>query len=73
MDRIARGLGVTEAGLRVLARAVADPDGDAWGPGFGVAAAGARQKLGRQGYIDDDRRITDAGREIVCRARALGW
>ena len=71
MDKIAQKLGVTEAGLRVLARAVADPEGDAWGPGFGAAAAGAR--LSRQGYIDADRRITDAGREIVRRARALGW
>lgn len=84
--QIARKLGVTEAGLSVLAKLAAGRY--AWG---GVAG----QKLVEQGYVQliatpgPSRRhvgvrdpqgrhgsepfVTDAGREIVRQARAMGW
>jgi hypothetical protein len=65
--RFARKLGVTPDGLEQLARAVA---------GDGTVRGGmARMKLVEQGYAAGDVRsqITDAGREIVRRAREMGW
>ena len=84
--KICRDLGVTPAGLRALAKAVAHPNG--WypsGDGAGMSAQGARTRLERDGLIvatvtpiagyrwGNYYRITDAGREIVARARAIGW
>lgn len=71
-DRIAQQLGVTEAGLRVLAKLAAGHA--AWGGNAG-------HKLVEQGYVSLDEtgtyhhaaRITDAGREVVRKARAMGW
>lgn len=75
---VLKSLGVSEAGLRVLMRAVAN-DGKASGDGFGHASGGARTALYRQGHVEEDpaaryhaARITDSGREIVRRARAMG-
>jgi hypothetical protein len=76
---ICRQLGVTPAGLRVLAKAAASPDGSAYGPGFGHAAAGARGKLIAAGLITKAEgdlpqgSITEKGRAIVAKARELGW
>jgi hypothetical protein len=76
--RVARALGITTAGLRQLARGAARPDGDVGG-GMGTV------RLERQGLAapaDPERRavsaytpsvITDAGRELVARARRMGW
>ena len=75
--RIAKSLGVSVVGLAVLSRAVAN-DGVVAGwaggnPGsakVGLLAKGliAETRPGFYGAV-----ITDAGREIVRRARALGW
>lgn len=80
--QIARKLGVTEAGLSVLAKLAAGRA--AWGGNAGA-------KLVEQGYVvlqlsqtqsrrrgplgshDYEPFITDAGREIVRQARAMGW
>jgi hypothetical protein len=69
---VAKKLGVTPLGLAVLARMVA-------GGGVGRTAGMAGQKLIKQGYVQEreeygvQRQITDAGREIVQRAREMGW
>ena len=70
---IADRLGVTPTGLRVLGRMVA-------GNGTGPTAGNAGVKLAGQGHVvapcianDYRATITDSGREIVRRARALGW
>jgi hypothetical protein len=68
-DVIAKQLGVTPVGLQSLAKAVAT--GRMPG-GVGML------KLVRQGYATERQgapggEITDAGREIVRRARELGW
>lgn len=83
--RIARSLEVSETGLKLLMRAVALPDGRASGEGFGHGSGGARAKLLAQGYVGERNLdcdpalgepytayITDAGREIVRRAREMG-
>jgi hypothetical protein len=62
--------GVTVAGLKMLAEAVA-------GDGTVGRANTRRNKLCQQGYVTGARmfepsRITDAGREIV-RQREMGW
>ena len=79
-DKIAKQLGVTAAGLRLLARAASQPDGRASGPGFGFSAAGARARLTNAGLVEDtgekypfQSRITSRGRELVAQARILGW
>jgi hypothetical protein len=79
MDRIAKTLGVTTVGLSVLARAVADPEGKARGSAKGNPGS-AKVRLERDGYLTAnsygglyESTITDAGREIVRRARAMGW
>lgn len=72
-DKIAKILGVTPVGLAVLARMVA-------GNGVGKTAGMAGAKLAGQGLIsaatianDYTATITDAGRDVVRRARAMGW
>ena len=74
---IATSLGLTESGLKLLARAVAD-GGLAEGTGFGHGAAGTRAKLKRDGFlqggtIDDDWLVTADGENIVDAARRAGW
>jgi hypothetical protein len=69
---IGKALGVTDAGLLTLIRALGN-GGTARGRGMGHEAEGARQKLRRDGLLDDDDRVTDAGREIVRRAREMGY
>ena len=64
MTKVALSLGVTPAGLRVLARQAAGRT--AW-PG------NAGQKLIAQGYLDGFGDINDAGRALVERARQLRW
>lgn len=82
IKQIAKQLGLTEAGLDCLARAVAR-DGRASGEGF-ARGQGARARLQRQGllaldcvpgaYTDRwDWTITDKGRAIVAEARRLGY
>jgi len=70
-----KALGVTPAGLSCLAKAIAN-NGLAEGRGFG-REQGARGRLTRDGLIAFDANnrwmITDAGRSIVMRARAMGW
>ena len=51
--KIARILGLTEHGLRHLARAAANPDGRASGDGFGVASGAIRTRLLRDGLVED--------------------
>ena len=66
---IAKHLGVTPVGLAVLGRMVA-------GGGVGPTAGMAGRKLIEQGHITEATRpysITESGREIVLRARRLGW
>lgn len=88
--RITKALGVTEAGLRLLARAVAHKDGWAEGAGSGLNGT-ARIPLARDGLITvkeleppaghqpgqwyprDVYVITDAGRALVAKARAMGF
>ena len=77
--RIARALGVTPVGLSILTKMVAT-DG-IWKGGLASGNPGSgRGPLERAGLItvkdhDNDytSTITDAGREIVRRARAMGW
>lgn len=69
---IAKRLGVTDAGLLTLLRSLAY-GGRAYGLGMGHESEGARGKLRTQGFLDDNDIITDAGREIVRRARAMGY
>jgi hypothetical protein len=82
--RISGELGVSFAGLCLLSRAAADPKGRASGPGFGHGSGGSRRSLEQSGLVtsrleqSDDRDpytayITGAGREIVSRARRLGF
>ena len=82
---LCKRLGVTEAGLRVLAKAVAGQPIS--GAGAGYLAQGARRKLIREGYLislpwppectraewGEPLQITDKGLGIVRRARAAGW
>lgn len=73
---IANELGCTPVGLRLLAWAVAH-DGEAKSTG-GPNAGSARTRLVNDGLVvwvgvDVGYQITDAGREIVRRARAMGW
>ncbi len=63
-DKIALSLGVTPAGLRVLARQAKGRK--AWGGNAGL-------KLIAQGYLDGFGDINAAGRAIVERARQMGW
>ena len=71
---IALCLGVTDAGLTLLAKAVAN-GGLAEGRGFGLGAPGTRAKLERDGYLqfDGDWLVTAAGEDIVAAARTAGW
>jgi hypothetical protein len=71
--QIAAELGVTLAGLSVLARAIAN-GGNSRHTGGNCGTA--RTPLADAGLIDitaDGWPITDAGREIVRKARELGW
>jgi hypothetical protein len=77
--RIAKHLGVTPTGLRVLAKMTTHPEGK-WTGGLSSGNPGsAMPVLIRQGLVinpDDVPRhgtITDAGRYIVRRAREMGW
>jgi len=63
-DKIALNLGVTPAGLKVLAKQAAARD--AWNGNAG-------QRLVNQGYLDGFGKINDAGRALVERARQMGW
>lgn len=69
-NAIAKHLGVTATGLRILARAVADRLKG--GTGYGGAGMGL-VALQRQGLADDNGNITKDGESIVNRARAMGW
>lgn len=76
--RIAKSLGVSVVGLAVLSKAVAN-DGVVTGWAGGNPGS-AKVGLLAKGLIAETRPdafygavITDAGREIVRRARALGW
>ena len=69
---ISKQLGVTDAGIECLCKAVAHKEGHAFGAGQ-WRGQGARDRLMRQGYIDFEHVITDAGRAIVKRARRMGW
>ena len=74
---LCKHLGVTPSGLKVLAKAAAQPDGQASGRGFGMASGAARQKLRRDGFVRERDyaldMITPAGRDVVAKARDLGW
>lgn len=70
---ILKTLNLTPAGVSTLARAAARPDGSAQGRGMGYASIGARKRLQRDGFLDDDECITEQGREALNRARAMGW
>ena len=73
----AKRLGVTVAGLSVLAIASRDPHGRAIGPAFGVATHGPRLHLRRVGMLREmdfgPDVITQAGRKTIAKARNLGW
>jgi len=73
----AKRLGVTVAGLSVLAVAIKDPHGRAIGPAFGVATQGPRLELRRGGMLREmdfgPDVITQAGRKTILEARKLGW
>lgn len=78
--RVCRELGITSAGLRALAKFAAL--GRAEGDGVGNSAASARPALVKRGLVelDDSKGIgggrwvmSEAGRQILERARALGW
>ena len=47
----AKRLGVTVAGLRILAIAIGDRHGRATGPAFGIATQGPRLELRRDGML----------------------
>lgn len=76
--RIAKSLGVSVVGLAVLSKAVAN-DGvvSSWAGGnpgsasVGLFARGLITPNAHGGFFES--RITDAGREIVRRAREMGW
>ena len=74
---ICKRLGVTAAGLSVLAIAIGDPHGRAIGPAFGVATHGPRVELRRDGMLREmdfgPDVITQAGRVVITEARNLGW
>jgi hypothetical protein len=63
---------MTDAGVLTLIRALGN-GGNTRGRGMGHEAEGERQKLRRDGHLDDDDRVTDAGRAIVRRAREMGY
>ena len=73
----AKRLGVTAAGLSVLAIATRDPHGRAIGPAFGVATHGPRLTLRRDGMLREmdfgPDIITPTGRAIILEAPKLGW
>ena len=73
----AKRLGVTVAGLSVLAIAISDRHGRVIGPAFGVATHGPRLRLRRDGMLREmdfgPDVITPAGRDVVAKARDLGW
>lgn len=78
--QICKHLGVSPSGLRVLAKAVAQPDGRASGGGFGAGSGSVRVKLRHQGLVENGEgpgwppdKITQAGRDLVAEARKLGW
>lgn len=66
---IAKALGVTPAGLRWLA-AKASINGKASQRGNEVSTL---RKLGFVDVLDNHYVVTDAGREVVHRAREMGW
>lgn len=77
--RVAKALGVTPVGLAVLAKAACDPEGKARGWAGGNPGS-AKSNLERDGYLTANKHgglyestITDAGREVVLRARQMGW
>lgn len=78
--KIARELGVTPVGLAVLCKAASRPDGTFTGGLASGNPGSAKVPLEAAGYITLNShggyvgcKITDAGREIVRRARAMGW
>lgn len=78
--QIAKALGVTETGLKLLVRASVQRDSRASGAGFGHGSGAARAALAKLGLVDNgerdcggDAKITDAGRTLVLRARTLGF
>lgn len=74
---IYRRLGITVAGLNVLAIAVDDPHGRATGPGFGIATRQPRLTLRRDGMLKETDfgpdLVTAIGRDVVAQARELAW
>ena len=72
---IARELGVTATGLRVLAKACLHPEG------LAKSGGSAKQALARAGHLDAievpggwfDYHVNDKGRALVARAREMGW
>ena len=73
----AKRLGVTVAGLSVLAIANRDPHGRAIGPAFGIATQGPRLRLRRNGMLREmdfgPDIITQIGQRVIAKARKLGW
>lgn len=76
---ICKRLGLSPDGLKLLARAAADPKGRASGAGQGLGSGSIRVPLEKKGLVtsregpDYQSYITEAGRDIVKRARAMGW
>lgn len=90
---IAATLGLTEKGLKLLAKAAAHPQGHANGKGFGHGSGAIRGALYPKGLIEDRRIkldrpaqhregygtefnqafITQSGRDLVARARQMGF
>ena len=74
---ICKNLGVTIAGLGVLSIAAGDIQGRAIGSAFGIATHGPRLELRRDSMLQKmdfgPDVITPAGRDVVAKARDLGW
>ena len=70
-------LGVSVAGLNVLAIAVEDPHGRAKGPAFGPVTRPPRLTLRLDGLLQEQDfgpdTITLMGRDVVAQARELAW
>ncbi len=72
-NRVAKALGVTASGLRALSRAYVNPEGRVLSDGSAIVP------LEREGYVTAKERpsymrfLTDAGRDVVRRAREMGW
>ncbi len=77
---VAKACGVTEAGLRFLIACERGPHGFYFGATAPSAAAGALARKDliinrNESVISHERRyqITDQGREVLVKARAMGW